>query len=409
MTNQSDSYTHAKLRPGLAAASDKDSQFIHLWDQLRITREPLRLTQFEFQIVRLLNGKRSARDLQAEAIRLTGGLLIPLGQIERVIKQLDRSLFLDNERFNDYLTGPDREPSCIGCYSADPEQIRQQIEALFTAPGGPGMPGEAGWRIASDGRVRAVLAPHMDYGRGGVTYGHAFKELFERSNANLFVVIATSHYSPERFTLTRKNFKSPLGKVMTDQDYIDRLEKHFGEGLFNDPIAHLPEHSVELEVVILQYLYERKRPFRIVPLVVGSFGDCVESGTDPGECEDVRRMIHALRTVEAEHREEVCYIISGDLAHIGPKFEDPDPVAEPFLSESTAQDRALLRQAEAVNARGYFEIIAAEHDRRRICGLPPTYLTLQVTQPRAGKLLHYGRYVHPQGFESVSFASMAFA
>ena len=26
-------------------------------------------------------------------------------------------------------------------------------------------------------------------------------------------------------------------------------------------------------------------------------------------------------------------------------------------------------------------------------------------QPRAGKLLHYGRFVHPEGFESVSFAS----
>ena len=46
-------------------------------------------------------------------------------------------------------------------------------------------------------------------------------------------------------------------------------------------MAHLPEHSIELEVVLLQYLYEGKRPFRIVPLVVGSFHDCVDSGTEP--------------------------------------------------------------------------------------------------------------------------------
>ena len=83
-------------------------------------------------------------------------------------------------------------------------------------------------------------------------------------------------------------------------------------------------------------------------------------------------------------------------------------MAEPFLSESLNQDRAILKQAEEVSLRGYFATIAAEQDSRRICGLPPTWTTLAAIQPQRGKLLHYGRYVHPQGYESVSFASMAF-
>jgi MEMO1 family protein len=250
--------------------------------------------------------------------------------------------------------------------------------------------------------------PHIDYARGGVTYGWGFKELVERTDASLFIIIATSHYSPERFTLTRKNFKSPLGKVPTDGDFIDRLEQIYGDGLFNDPVAHLPEHSVELEVVMLQYLYEGKKPFRIVPMVVGSFADCVGNGIEPGGQDDIAAMIAALRQVESELNEPVCYVISGDLAHIGPKFDDPEPVGEPLLTESHAQDRAILTQAEAVNAKGYFDVIASEQDRRRICGLPPTYTTLEAARPQRGKLLHYGRYVHPQGHESVSFASMAF-
>lgn len=56
----------------------------------------------------------------------------------------------------------------------------------------------------------------------------------------------------------------------------------------------------------------------------------------------------------------------------------------------------------------YFRIIADEGDRRRICGLPPTYTLLEAIRPRYGKLLHYDQYVHPQGVQSVSFASMAF-
>jgi AmmeMemoRadiSam system protein B len=248
----------------------------------------------------------------------------------------------------------------------------------------------------------------MDYARGGVTYGWAFKEVFERTDVSLFVIIATSHYSGERFTLTGKNFKSPLGKVQTDQDYIDRLEGFYGDGLFDDPIAHLPEHSIELEVVLLQHLYEGRKPFRIVPLLVGSFGDCVGDAVEPRGRDDISAMINALQRVEAELNEPICYIISGDLAHIGPKFNDPDPVEEPLLSHSYQQDHAILKEAEGANAKGYFEVIAAEGDQRNICGLPPTYITLEAAKPQRGKLLHYGRFVHPEGYESVSFASMAF-
>jgi AmmeMemoRadiSam system protein B len=120
-------------------------------------------------------------------------------------------------------------------------------------------------------------------------------------------------------------------------------------------------------------------------------------------------MINALRKVEAERKESICYVISGDLAHIGPKFEDPAPIDESQLRQSHAGDMAILECARRADMNGYFDVIARERDRRRICGLPPTYTTLSAFKPSSGKLLHYGRYVDPDGFESVSFASMAFA
>ena len=119
-------------------------------------------------------------------------------------------------------------------------------------------------------------------------------------------------------------------------------------------------------------------------------------------------MIRALGRAEAEAGESVCYVISGDLAHIGPKFDDEDLVDEDILRHSKLQDDLLLQRATAVDADGYFDVIAGEDDARRICGLPPTYVALGAARPSAGKVLHYGRYVHPEGFESVSFASMAF-
>lgn len=394
-----------RVRPGLAVARDADMRgcFV-LFDQLRISSRPQRLSALELEILRRVNGQHSLRDLHSAAVQLAGGLIIPFDEIAGFLARLDSDLYLESPRFDAYLAGPVREPSCIGCYAGDPINLREQLKGYFTMPGGPGLPGDP----KPDARLRAALLPHIDYARGNVTYAWGFKELVERSDSSLFVIVATSHYSPNRFTLTRKNFKSPLGIVPTDQEYIDRLEKHYGEGLFDDPFAHFPEHSVELEVVYLQYLYENIRPIRIVPLVVGSFRDCVKTGTEPSRQRDIQRMIDALRKCEEESPEPICYVISGDLAHIGPKFNDPDPVAEPLLSHSRHQDRALMARAEAADPEGYFNIIAGEDDARRICGLPPTYAVLEAIRPTKGKLLHYGQYVHPQGYESVSFASAVF-
>jgi hypothetical protein len=394
-----------QLRPFLAAAQDeRDPRYMIVWDRLGLGSEGLRMTAFEFGCLQLFDGCRTLREIQSEAMRQAGGQILPLEIFATLLRKVDEALFLEGPRFREKLSHPVREPSCIGCYAGEPEALRHQMCSLFTAPGGPGPPREP----QPDGRLRAVLVPHIDYARGGVTYAWGFKDVFERTDAALFVIIGTSHYSAHRFTLTRKDFKTPLGIVPTDQTYIDRLVAHYGDGLFDDELCHLPEHSIELEVVLLQYLYEGRRPFRIVPLVVGSFQDAVEARISPLTHPDIARMVAALRRVEAETPEPICYLISGDLAHIGPKFGDAGPVQPPFLHHSRQQDLAVLEQTRRADALGYFHTIAAEGDRRRICGLPPTFVVLEAFRPGSGRVLHYYQYVHPHGHESVSFASVSF-
>ena len=146
-----------------------------------------------------------------------------------------------------------------------------------------------------------------------------------------------------------------------------------------------------------------------MPLVVGSFHDATLLGVAPPAQEDIGRLIEALRRVEAETKEEICYLISGDLAHIGPKFRrGRPPLAESELAHSRRQDQTLLARLQDVDLAGYFDILAEEKDARAICGYPPSFVVLDALGPRRGKVLHYDRYVHPVGFESVSFASMAF-
>jgi AmmeMemoRadiSam system protein B len=394
------------LRPFLAALPNQDEDgLVLIFDRLGLSHGPHPFTRQEYHCLQFFDGQRSLLAIEEQIRRDGHGPVVSQTLLRSLVSRLDDVLFLDNPRFRQLVEGSVREPRFVGSYAGDPATLRSQLRDLFVGPGGSGLP----QHVRPDGRLRAVLVPHIDYPRGGATYTWGFKELVERTDASLFVIIGTSHHSFHRFTLTRKHFKTPLGVTPTDQDYIDRLVHYYGPGLFDDEWqAHLPEHSIELEVVFLQYLYENRGPIRLVPLVVGSFYDSVELRQSPRRYEDIGRMVRALEAVEKEWREPICYLISGDLAHIGPKFGDREPVRRPWLTASQHQDRAILDAAESANSEEFFQVIAAEQDARRICGLPPTYLALAAAQPRSGKVLHYDQYLHPRGFESVSFASVAF-
>ncbi|HEY3788549.1 MAG TPA: AmmeMemoRadiSam system protein B [Urbifossiella sp.] len=395
-----------RLRPTLAAEPADNG--VRIFDPQRVG-QPLQLTQLGLEMVRRFDGVNTLRDVQAAIAKLSRHL-VPFEIFSSLIAALDDAWLLDSPRFAERIGGPVRRPTCIGCYDADPIKMREQFRQLFTAPGGPGVPeiGREGAVRSPHGKLRAALLPHMDYARGNITYGWGFKELVEQTDATVFVIVATSHYSHHRFTLTRQHFETPLGIVETDQNYIDHIVREFGNGLFDDPLAHIPEHSIELEVVLLQFLLERRRPFKIVPLLCGSFGDCVHQGSSPAKARDIGKMIAALKAAEAKCPESVCYLISGDLAHIGPKFGDTAKAAGPWLEASRLQDNAILAEIAKADPASYFDVIAAEGDARRICGLPPTYVALEAIRPRTGRVLHYQQFVHPEGHESVSFAAAAF-
>jgi hypothetical protein len=134
----------------------------------------------------------------------------------------------------------------------------------------------------------------------------------------------------------------------------------------------------------------------------------VKDGRSPAKSPDIGKMIRALQAAEAGCSEPVCYLISGDLAHIGPKFGDETKAEGEWLAASRKKDDAILARLNGAEPEAYFETIAAEGDERRVCGLPPSYLALSVVRPRRGRVLHYQQFVHPQGHESVSFAAAAF-
>src|SRR5262249_8567206 len=154
-----------------------------------------------------------------------------------------------------------------------------------------------------------ILSPHIDFLRGGPTYTWAYKELVERSDARVFVILGVAHqYCRHRFALTRKDFETPLGLARTDLAFVDQVAERAGMHLFADELAPRTEHSVEFQVVFLQYLLGGRRDFTIVPILVGSFHDLMDAGIDPIADAEVRRFVDALRAAEVAGGGRVAYI-----------------------------------------------------------------------------------------------------
>jgi MEMO1 family protein len=290
-------------------------------------------------------------------------------------------------------------------YFASPPMLSAQLAGYFNDRDGSGTPAPRTVRRP----VRAVMCPHIDYSRGGSTYTWAYREVAERSEADVFVILGVAHrYSSRRFLLTRQDFDTPLGPVPTDRAYVDQIAAEAGGDLFDDEQVHDTEHSIEFQAVFLKYLLGNRRPFSIVPILVGSFHDLMRSGVDPIKAPDVQRFVTALQRAEAASGRRVAYIGAVDLCHVGPEFGDPAPVSEPLLRTIESFDKTMLDRAQRNDPAGWFRTASEVGNRWRVCGLAATYTMLHAIGPVRGRLLQYRQAVDGARTCCVSFASMVF-
>jgi hypothetical protein len=264
--------------------------------------------------------------------------------------------------------------------------------------------------------LRGILSPHIDFRRGGPAFAWAYRRLAEESDADLFVIFGTAHqWIRNLFSVSKKHFDTPLGVVQTDKKFVGLLGQKLAAqpggkelNLFADELAHRPEHSIEFQVIFLQHLLGEHREFKVVPILVGSFHEYIRQGRQPAETPQVRAFTAALQACVAEYPGKVCYISSGDLAHIGQRFGDEKRLTPAVLERQKKFDQKLLETAGRADGAEFFRQVAEEEDRSRICGLSPTYAMLEAMKPKRGEVLTYGQAVEPDGTSCVSFGSVAF-
>jgi MEMO1 family protein len=402
-----------KLRPIEAFPVDLGGrEAICLRDPTQLTAEVVFVPREALFILAHLDGKHSILDIQEAYTRQYGQLLYS-DAIKGLIAKLDESLLLDNERFEThrqqlieaFRRSSVRRAAYAGtAYEADPTALEAQLAGYFADSTGPGTTGTH----TIDGAVQGILAPHIDPRRGGPCFAWAY-EAIRGVTANVFVIFGTAHQPTSvPFPLTLKDYETPLGIVETDKAFVRALAQRYPTDLLSDEIAHRSEHSIEFQVLFLQYVLGPARKFRVVPILVGSFHECVTRQVDPAEMVHIADFIHAIREVARACAEPVCYIVGGDLAHVGMKFGDQGRLTSALLEQVAREDDELLAAAARMDAEGFFRVIAEHQDRRRICGFPPTYMLLSTMPATAGTVLKYDQAVEPATQSVVSYASVVF-
>jgi AmmeMemoRadiSam system protein B len=331
--------------------------------------------------------------------------------LNELIRILDEKFFLANARFfaaeqrlrETFLQSSVREAALAGlAYPAQPRELAALVEGFLANPA----PLD---QHVGDAEPLCLMAPHIDYRRGGKCYGVTYPSLAP-SSADLFVLMGTSHkYSRYTFHLCAKDFASPLTTFGCDTDFITRIAHRYGvKRAFADEFLHKREHSLELQLPFLSVV---KPSVKIAPILVGGFHHMVSEGKLPHEFDEyeafVGAMLEALAAVEREGR-RVCFIASVDMSHVGRYFGDEGSLSAEGMQAVAQRDQEYLAAVRAGDKVALYRHISEDGDARRICGFPTMYTILDLLERRGNpykcRLISYDQAVDYERDCAVTFA-----
>ncbi len=389
---------------------------ICLSDPQGYIEEQLLLSPAAYFIASLLDGQNDEAAIKAVFREQFGHDVVDDKAIHTVVSQLDQNGFLATAHFFEvqekvdraFMESPTRPAYLAGrSYPEDPEELRAFLAEPFASPHGPGqLPSEV---TPGDRPPRGLIAPHIDYPRGGAAYAASYLRLLQAGKPDVALIFGVAHAGPPApIVLTKKDFETPLGTLRTDPDIVDALAAACSWDPFAYETVHRTEHSIEFQALMLSYLFGED--VRIAPILCGNFSASGELG-GAGAAPEVERFLETCRDVTAQSSQTVTVIAGADLAHVGQRFGDPFDIDAKVIQDVEQRDREDLAHAISGNAEGFYNSVMKDHNQRRVCGLNCIYASIKALRGRApggaSELIHYHYAPDPAG-GIVSFASVVF-
>ncbi len=360
-------------------------------------------------IIQFFDGTKTYLQIQEEIYRRSGST-IDAGDIKKVADELDTSHYLVSESFlkqkrrvdEDFFGSPVRRPAHAGAgYRAESDELRSELDAYFSATGTVDA-------AAPANGLCAAIAPHISINAGGASFARVYEAIRAAGPADLYVILGVGHAGIEDlFAGTKKSFETPLGTVATDGAFMDELSRRFGERLYSGQMLHRTEHTIEFQTIFLKYVFG-EAPFAIAPILT-SFPHTIFSHDRFSAVRAVvEEFIEALKGALTAYRGKAVILASVDFAHVGIKYGDEQAPTEQEIEHVKEQDRRMIEIIAAGDAKAFLDHIAADDDRRRICGFPAIYTMLSVLGGATGRLISYDSTVMDEERSTVTFAGMVF-
>jgi len=230
-------------------------------------------------------------------------------------------------------------------YAGTPNRLRGQIEDLFTHRLGPGsLPS-----VIKEGprSVVGLVVPHAGYLASGPVAAHAYYQLAKDGKPDVIVIFGPNHTGrgSALAVMNEGVWRTPLGDVEIDTETANQIVKA-STIIDVDEMAHAYEHSIELQLPFLQYLYGSD--FKFVPICF--MMQDLESSREVGKA-----------TAEALRGKNALVIASTDMTHYEPqeRAEKKDKMAIDAALKMDETQYYHNVEAYDISTCGYGPTIAA--------------------------------------------------
>ncbi|MFC1754690.1 AmmeMemoRadiSam system protein B [Thermoproteota archaeon] len=286
-----------------------------------------------------------------------------------------------------------REPIVAGqFYEAKKEALNEQITQSYEHEKGPGeVP--SGKR---QGQVKGIISPHAGYMFSCPCAAHGFKMIAESEFADLYIILGPSHIGFHKSCFSVDDWETPLGLARTDEKFGRILEEN---NLQLIPIPHKEEHSIEVQVPMLQHACkDRKKDLRFIPVMV----------TETDYEETAKVLVKAIKQYQ-EKGKKIAVIASTDFTHFGMNYGFM-PFSEDVKENLYKLDKGAIDLALKLDSKAFLEY--CEETGATICGKFAVFVMIEIMKSMGAKpeLLQYytsadivGDYSNAVGYASIVF------
>ncbi|MGB1251710.1 MAG: AmmeMemoRadiSam system protein B [Candidatus Promineifilaceae bacterium] len=339
------------------------------------------------KMVSMMDGTRSVAMLH-QIIKSEARADVPLSAVTDAICRLDEALLLDNVRSQAAIeqikaawsAQEFRPPIFSGVsYPENSAELHTFLEAYSAED-----TELAEW---DEWHGRAIVAPHIDYQRGGHVYAKVWQRAKAAINdADLILIWGTDHKGgPASLTLSSIPYATPYGILPTDKSIVDELAATIGlDAAYELELNHKQEHSIELAAVWLHHLHRETCP--VIPILIGSFYQFTPNG-HPSSDPTIVAFLDKLR--ELTVGKKVLSIASVDLAHVGPAFDSDYFMGPPEREALRVFDDRLMGTIERGDKEAFYQQLASDRNANNVCGFSPTYLMLDYLGETKGRRVAY--------------------